>query len=41
MLEVTGEKLTERERTCLEYFRQAANCGGDFAAYCQSNGRSG
>jgi hypothetical protein len=38
MLEVTSEKLTERERTCVEHFRQAAERGGGFAEYCRSNG---
>lgn len=38
MLEVTSEKLTERERTCIEHFRQAAERGGGFAEYCRSNG---
>jgi hypothetical protein len=31
MLDVTSEKLTERERTCVEHFRQAAERGGSFA----------
>jgi hypothetical protein len=38
MLEVASEKLTERERTCVEHFRQAAERGGGFAEYCRSNG---
>lgn len=38
MLEVTSEKLTERERTCVEHFRQAAECGGSFAEYCRAKG---
>jgi hypothetical protein len=38
MLAVTGEKLTERERTCVEHFRQAAERGGSFAEYCRTNG---
>ena len=38
MLEVTSEKLTERERTCVEHFRQAAERGGSFAEYCRANG---
>jgi len=37
MLEVTSEKLTERERACVEHFRQAAERGGSFAEYCRAN----
>ena len=38
MLEVKGEKLTERERACVDHFRRAAEGGGSFAEYCRANG---
>jgi len=38
MLDVNGEKLTERERECLEHFRQAQELGVSFAEYCRSQG---
>jgi len=38
MLEVASEKLTERERTCVEHFRQAVERGESFAEYCRANG---
>jgi hypothetical protein len=36
--EVKSEKLTERERTCVQHFRQAAEHGGSYAEYCRLNG---
>ena len=38
MLKVASEKLTERERECLEHFRQAQERGMRFAEYCRSEG---
>ena len=38
MSEVTSERLTERERACMEHFRQARERGGSFAEYCRANG---
>jgi hypothetical protein len=38
MLDVNSEKLTERERECLEHFRQAQELGVSFAEYCRSQG---
>jgi hypothetical protein len=38
MLAVTSEKLREREQTCVEHFRQAAERGGSFAEYFRTNG---
>jgi hypothetical protein len=38
MLEVTSEKLTERERTCVEHLRQAAQRGEGFDEYCRAKG---
>lgn len=38
MLEVASEKLTERERECLEHFRQAREDGVSFAQYCRTSG---
>ena len=38
MLEVSSEKLTERERECLKHFRQAREGGLSFAEYCRSSG---
>jgi hypothetical protein len=38
MPEVTNERLTERERACMEHFRKAQERGESFAEYCRSNG---
>ena len=38
MLEVAGEKLTEREQECLKHFRRAREGGVSFAEYCRSSG---
>jgi len=36
MVEVTSEKLTERERECLRHFQEAQERGVSFAEYCRS-----
>ena len=38
MSEPNGENLSERERACLEYVRQAQELGVSFAEYCRSFG---
>lgn len=38
MLEVSNDKLTDRERECLKHIRQARERGMSFAEYCRSAG---
>lgn len=38
MVEVASEQLTERERECVQHFREARERGVSFAEYCRAVG---